>query len=156
PHLWRSRSLQHWRVGPGVYCLPWPPAAPDYWATCLQFRLASRRRCGPYRRDRQRDPQADARWKTPHHDWFFLRTWPFDCRRPGRGCRCSNGSRIAKSLRSADEPGPRRVRVFFDVALLDLGLPDARGLDAVRTFIRISPNVPVLVLTDLDDASVGL
>jgi len=44
----------------------------------------------------------------------------------------------------------------FDVALLDLGLPDARGLDAVRTFIRISPNVPVLVLTGLDDASVGL
>ncbi|KJK17222.1 histidine kinase [Burkholderiaceae bacterium 16] len=44
----------------------------------------------------------------------------------------------------------------FDVVLLDLGLPDAQKLDTVRTFIRLSPGVPVLVLTGLDDASVGL
>ena len=44
----------------------------------------------------------------------------------------------------------------FDVVLLDLGLPDAQGLSTVRTFIRLSPDVPVLVLTGLDDASVGL
>lgn len=44
----------------------------------------------------------------------------------------------------------------FDVVLLDLGLPDAQGLDTVRTFMRLSHNVPVLVLTGLDDVSVGL
>jgi len=44
----------------------------------------------------------------------------------------------------------------FDVVLLDLGLPDVQGLDTVRTFIRLSPDVPVLVLTGLDDTSVGL
>jgi two-component system sensor histidine kinase UhpB len=46
--------------------------------------------------------------------------------------------------------------MLFDVVLLDLGLPDAQGLDTVKTFIRQSPDVPVLVLTGLDDASVGL
>lgn len=43
-----------------------------------------------------------------------------------------------------------------DVVLLDLGLPDARGLDTFRTFHREVPDIPVLVLTGLDDISVGL
>lgn len=44
----------------------------------------------------------------------------------------------------------------FDVVLLDLGLPDARGLETVRKFLRLARDVPVLVLTGLDDVSVGL
>ncbi|AJY39176.1 PAS domain-containing protein [Burkholderia humptydooensis] len=44
----------------------------------------------------------------------------------------------------------------FDVVLLDLGLPDAHGLDTFRRFHRQVPDVPVLVLTGLDDLSVGL
>ncbi|MGF6697275.1 two-component system sensor histidine kinase UhpB [Paraburkholderia sp. MM5496-R1] len=44
----------------------------------------------------------------------------------------------------------------FDVVLLDLGLPDAQGLDTFRTFHRQAPELPVLVLTGLDDLSVGL
>jgi two-component system sensor histidine kinase UhpB len=44
----------------------------------------------------------------------------------------------------------------FDVALLDLGLPDAQGLDKVKAFVRLSPDVPVVVITGSDDASVGL
>ena len=35
----------------------------------------------------------------------------------------------------------------FDVTLLDLGLPDAKGLDTFRIFHRQMPEVPVLVLT---------
>ncbi|PTB20565.1 histidine kinase [Trinickia symbiotica] len=48
----------------------------------------------------------------------------------------------------------RAVRV--DVVLLDLGLPDAQGLDTFRAFHRQAPDLPVLVLTGLDDMSVGL
>ncbi len=43
-----------------------------------------------------------------------------------------------------------------DVALLDLGLPDAQGLDTFRRFHQLVPHVPVLVLTGLSDISVGL
>jgi two-component system, NarL family, sensor histidine kinase UhpB len=60
-----------------------------------------------------------------------------------RSERLSDGSIRAQSMR-------------FDVVLLDLGLPDAQGLDTARAFIRRSPDVPVLVLTGLDDPSVGL
>ncbi len=38
-----------------------------------------------------------------------------------------------------------------DVVLLDLGLPDAQGLGAVRQVHAIAPGVPLVVLTGLDD-----
>lgn len=50
----------------------------------------------------------------------------------------------------------RTQTMHFDVVLLDLGLPDAQGLDTFRTFRRQAPELPVLVLTGLDDMSVGL
>ena len=50
----------------------------------------------------------------------------------------------------------RTGKTGFDVVLLDLGLPDAQGLETFRTFHRQAPELPVLVLTGLDDQSVGL
>jgi len=44
----------------------------------------------------------------------------------------------------------------FDAVLLDLGLPDAQGLD---TFLRVrshAPHVPIVVLTGLDDESLAV
>ena len=38
-----------------------------------------------------------------------------------------------------------------DVVLLDLSLPDARGLDTVQRVRRAAPDVPIVVLTGLDD-----
>ncbi len=38
-----------------------------------------------------------------------------------------------------------------DVVLLDLGLPDAHGLDTVRQAHAVAPSVPLIVLTGLDD-----
>jgi diguanylate cyclase (GGDEF)-like protein/PAS domain S-box-containing protein len=38
-----------------------------------------------------------------------------------------------------------------DIIILDLGLPDARGLDAVRRTHRAAPHVPLVVLTGMDD-----
>lgn len=43
-----------------------------------------------------------------------------------------------------------------DVALLDLNLPDSSGLTTVETFLEASPDVPVVVLTGLGDAEVGV
>jgi signal transduction histidine kinase len=38
-----------------------------------------------------------------------------------------------------------------DIVLLDLGLPDAHGLDTVRRARAVAPDVPIIVLTGLDD-----
>lgn len=43
----------------------------------------------------------------------------------------------------------------FDLILLDLGLPDAQGLGAVRRAHAAAPHVCLVVLTGLDDESLG-
>ena len=42
-----------------------------------------------------------------------------------------------------------------DVVLLDLGLPDGHGLDTVRRAHSVAPDVPVIVLTGLDDEALA-
>src|ERR1700730_17148690 len=42
-----------------------------------------------------------------------------------------------------------------DIVLLDLGLPDAQGLTAVRRTRAVAPRVPLVVLTGLDDESLA-
>jgi signal transduction histidine kinase len=42
-----------------------------------------------------------------------------------------------------------------DIALLDLGLPDAHGLETVRRAHAVAPDVPVIVLTGLDDEALA-
>lgn len=39
----------------------------------------------------------------------------------------------------------------FDVALLDLSLPDSQGLETFLTFHASAPQVPTVVMTGLDD-----
>lgn len=43
-----------------------------------------------------------------------------------------------------------------DLIVLDLGLPDAQGLDAVRRVHAAAPRLPLVVLTGLDDESVAV
>jgi diguanylate cyclase (GGDEF)-like protein/PAS domain S-box-containing protein len=42
-----------------------------------------------------------------------------------------------------------------DIVLLDLGLPDVQGLEAVRRAHAAAPRVPLVVLTGLDDEALG-
>jgi signal transduction histidine kinase len=44
----------------------------------------------------------------------------------------------------------------FDVVLLDLQLPDSTGLTTLETFRQAVPNIPVVVLTGLNNEEVGL
>ncbi len=44
----------------------------------------------------------------------------------------------------------------FDVAILDMGLPDSQGLDTVERFIAAAPDLAVVVLTGLDDRAIGI
>ena len=43
-----------------------------------------------------------------------------------------------------------------DIVLLDLGLPDTEGLEAVRRARAVAPRVPLVVLTGLDDESLAV
>src|SRR6202030_3212361 len=42
-----------------------------------------------------------------------------------------------------------------DIILLDLGLPDAQGLESIRRTRAVAPRVPLVVLTVLDDESMA-
>ena len=44
----------------------------------------------------------------------------------------------------------------FDVVLLDLSLPDSFGLDTVRQLHELAPDIPVVVLTGVDDRELAL
>ena len=44
----------------------------------------------------------------------------------------------------------------ISVVLLDLGLPDSNGIETFRSLHRQQPDLPILVLTALDDITVGL
>jgi two-component system cell cycle sensor histidine kinase/response regulator CckA len=51
----------------------------------------------------------------------------------------------------------RRVRrKGVDVVLLDLNLPDSRGLDTVARFCASAPDLPVVVATSTDDEELGV
>jgi len=44
----------------------------------------------------------------------------------------------------------------FDIVLLDLGLPDSKGMESVLDIRRQSPNIPIIVFTGLDDDEVAI
>lgn len=52
-------------------------------------------------------------------------------------------------------PGALQV-TLPDVMLLDLTLPDARGLDSIRTALTLAPDTPIIVLTGVEDESLGM
>ena len=58
---------------------------------------------------------------------------------------------IATSLR---EVSAHRLAAV-DCAVIDLGLPDASGLQAVDRIHDLAPHLPIVVLTGLDDAATG-
>jgi serine phosphatase RsbU (regulator of sigma subunit) len=49
-----------------------------------------------------------------------------------------------------------RLSPAIDCVLLDLGLPDASGLDAVARLRSRAPSIPLIVLTGLDDEAAGV
>ncbi len=63
--------------------------------------------------------------------------------------RVEAAQRLSEGLRRLDEGG-------VDVVLLDLGLPDSVGLETLGAVQQRAPDVPVVVLTGLDDEAVGL
>lgn len=44
----------------------------------------------------------------------------------------------------------------FHLVLLDIGLPDSQGLDTFKRLKNAAPDIPVIVLTGMDDESLGI
>jgi PAS domain S-box-containing protein len=44
----------------------------------------------------------------------------------------------------------------YDVVLLDLGLPDSNGIETVKSVCKVNPNIPIVVLTGLENEETGL
>jgi diguanylate cyclase (GGDEF)-like protein len=59
-------------------------------------------------------------------------------------------------LESLAEALAHLVKHAPDVAVLDLGLPDAHGMDAVQKIRGQTPSVPIVVLTSVEDESLGM
>lgn len=57
--------------------------------------------------------------------------------------------RLGEALQELKESSP-------DVAMLDLALPDAKGVETVRTAHRAAPDIPLVVLTGSDDEAVAI
>src|SRR5688572_30210358 len=63
---------------------------------------------------------------------------------------------ITDWVQSAGEAAARLQTTEFDLVLLDLGLPDASGLQALRALRAIADMTPIIVLTGSDDYKQGL
>jgi DNA-binding response OmpR family regulator len=61
-----------------------------------------------------------------------------------------------ESARTLDEGLGRLAKGLSGVVLLDLGLPDAAGTSGLRQLARRYPELPIVVLTALDDEAIGL
>jgi signal transduction histidine kinase len=57
---------------------------------------------------------------------------------------------------TAGEAALRLQQVEYDLVLLDLGLPDATGLEALRALRAVADLTPIIVLTGSDDYKQGL
>ena len=65
------------------------------------------------------------------------------------GCSVCHAVDLADALESVRDDE-------IDVALLDLSLPDASGLQALEAIVAAAPELPVVVLTDRDDDALAL
>ena len=59
-------------------------------------------------------------------------------------------------VQTAGEAAMRLQTVEYDLVLLDLGLPDATGLEALRALRAVADLTPIIVLTGSDDYKQGL
>jgi signal transduction histidine kinase len=78
-------------------------------------------------------------------------------------------ARLLREMFSKEKPGSFEVTHLLrisealthlattqvDIILLDMGLPDGHGLETVRRTRVVAPNVPVIVLTGLDDEALA-
>ena len=68
---------------------------------------------------------------------------------------CMSASFVVTSASRLSEALADMAEKRFDVVLLDLGLPDSQGLQTLRRLQKRARDLPIIVLTALDDAKVA-
>jgi diguanylate cyclase (GGDEF)-like protein/PAS domain S-box-containing protein len=68
--------------------------------------------------------------------------------------RSLNGTEVSHVTTMSDAEAHLRSHVV-DIIVLDLGLPDAHGLESLRRTHAAAPRIPLVVLTGLDDESLA-
>ena len=61
-----------------------------------------------------------------------------------------------ESAQTIAEALEKLVKNIADIILLDLNLPDSRGMETVQKIFETAPGVPIVVLTGLDDEDAGI
>src|SRR6056297_1482455 len=61
-----------------------------------------------------------------------------------------------KAVSTLGETIDRLNQEAFDIVLLDLNLPDSRGLETLQSIKGAAPLMPVVVMTGLDDEETGI
>lgn len=64
-------------------------------------------------------------------------------------CLVTHADRLASCYKQIDKRG-------IDLVLLDLFLPESKGLDTLRRVRKKAPELPIIVLTRLDDKTTGI
>src|SRR5688572_21584422 len=76
-----------------------------------------------------------------------------------RGPNGASASTVVTRLEITDNLTAGLARVAkggIDLVLLDLSLPECRGIETLRRFVGAEPDIPVIVLTALNDESIAL
>jgi len=82
---------------------------------------------------------------------------PADARVVERHLKEAGLNRVTSDwVQTASEAAQRLQTVEYDLVLLDLGLPDATGLQALRALRAVADLTPIIVLTGSDDYKQGL
>jgi diguanylate cyclase (GGDEF)-like protein len=68
----------------------------------------------------------------------------------------STGRFTVSRVGTAAAAAKRLRRLHYDAVLLDLALPDREGLDAVKAVLAVAPDIPLVVLSRLDDERLAL
>ena len=72
-------------------------------------------------------------------------------------CRIESGPGFAVTVVSRiSEIAPALKEDSFDLVLLDLGLPDGEGLETLEKVRAIVPDLPIVVMSGLDDEAVAI
>ena len=68
----------------------------------------------------------------------------------------SDLSHIIESAKTKEEAIQLLNTQHFDIAILDLNLPDSTGIDSLKSIIREAPDLVVIVLTGIDSEELGI
>ncbi len=63
---------------------------------------------------------------------------------------------ILKNVESLEEGLNALNNTHFDIILLDLGLPDSDGIETLVEVDKKTPNIPIIVLTGLNNEEIGI